>query len=228
VLVENCRLKHEVEWITARIWRRGLCGAEIPKLVADEKIGHSLVVVALYHFDLWQRGIKNHRRVAASLRRGCHIFQTGLKLGRLGIRDFFDDAEPDAFALRAAPEDEFASGGVERTLALFHGSVNSHRKQRICKPSLFFGIHHLLIRVASASRAGRLMGFIMLVFQRTQIRHHRHGVVVVETKLRHGHMAGLLARSRPVSKNFTACSSVNRAIPQSVWPRRQRASGGPA
>jgi hypothetical protein len=32
---------------------------EIPKLVADEKIGHSLVVVALYYFDLWQRGIKN-------------------------------------------------------------------------------------------------------------------------------------------------------------------------
>jgi hypothetical protein len=33
--------------------------AEIPKLVADEKIGHSLVVVALYYFDLWQRGMKN-------------------------------------------------------------------------------------------------------------------------------------------------------------------------
>jgi hypothetical protein len=32
--------------------------AEIPKLVADEKIGHSLVVVALYHFDLWRREIK--------------------------------------------------------------------------------------------------------------------------------------------------------------------------
>jgi len=32
--------------------------AEIQKLVADEKIGHSLVVVALYFFDLWQRGIK--------------------------------------------------------------------------------------------------------------------------------------------------------------------------
>ena len=32
--------------------------AEIPKLVAEEKIGHSLVVVALYYFDLWQRGIK--------------------------------------------------------------------------------------------------------------------------------------------------------------------------
>jgi hypothetical protein len=32
--------------------------AEVTKLVADEKIGHPLVVVALYHFDLWQRGIK--------------------------------------------------------------------------------------------------------------------------------------------------------------------------
>jgi hypothetical protein len=30
----------------------------IPKLVADGKIGHPLVVVALYHFDLWQRRIK--------------------------------------------------------------------------------------------------------------------------------------------------------------------------
>jgi hypothetical protein len=35
--------------------------AEVPKLVADEKIGHSLVVVALYHFDLWQRGLKQGR-----------------------------------------------------------------------------------------------------------------------------------------------------------------------
>jgi len=32
--------------------------AELPQLVADEKIGHSLVVVALYHFDLWRRGLK--------------------------------------------------------------------------------------------------------------------------------------------------------------------------
>jgi hypothetical protein len=37
--------------------------AEIPKLVADEKIGHSLVVVALYYFDLWQRGNKKNRRL---------------------------------------------------------------------------------------------------------------------------------------------------------------------
>jgi hypothetical protein len=27
----------------------------VPKLVANGKIRHSLVVVALYYFDLWQR-----------------------------------------------------------------------------------------------------------------------------------------------------------------------------
>jgi hypothetical protein len=32
--------------------------AAVTKLVADEKISHPLVVVALYHFELWQRGIK--------------------------------------------------------------------------------------------------------------------------------------------------------------------------
>ena len=30
----------------------------IPSLVAQGRIGHSLVVVALYHFDLWRRGFK--------------------------------------------------------------------------------------------------------------------------------------------------------------------------
>ena len=59
VLIENCRLQHEVEFdhgedLTTRL----VPAAEIPKLVADEKIGHSLVVVALYQFDLWQRGLK--------------------------------------------------------------------------------------------------------------------------------------------------------------------------
>jgi hypothetical protein len=40
------------------VLRRPVPMAKLPKLVADEKIGHSLVVVALYHFDLWQKGIK--------------------------------------------------------------------------------------------------------------------------------------------------------------------------
>jgi ADP-ribose pyrophosphatase len=59
VLIENCRLKHGVEFDNGEdLETRLVPVAEIPKLVADEKIGHSLVVVALYHFDLWQRGIK--------------------------------------------------------------------------------------------------------------------------------------------------------------------------
>jgi len=59
VLIENCRLQHGVEFDSGEdLLTRLVPVAEIPKLVADEKIGHSLVVVALYHFDLWQRGIK--------------------------------------------------------------------------------------------------------------------------------------------------------------------------
>ena len=59
VLIENCRLQHGVEFDHGEdLETRLVPVAEIPKLVADEKIGHSLVIVALYHFDLWQRGIK--------------------------------------------------------------------------------------------------------------------------------------------------------------------------
>ncbi len=59
VLIENCRLQHGVEFDHGEdLVTRLVPVAEIPKLVADEKISHALVVVALYHFDLWQRGIK--------------------------------------------------------------------------------------------------------------------------------------------------------------------------
>jgi len=59
VLVENCRLEYAVEFDHAEdIETRLVPVSEISQLVADEKIGHSLVVVALYHFDLWQRGLK--------------------------------------------------------------------------------------------------------------------------------------------------------------------------
>jgi ADP-ribose pyrophosphatase len=59
VLIENCRLQHGVEFDSGEDLITSLVPVtEIPKLVADEKIGHSLVVVALYYFDLWQRGIK--------------------------------------------------------------------------------------------------------------------------------------------------------------------------
>ena len=59
VLIEKCRLKHEVDWDHGEdLATRLVPAAEIPKLVANEEIGHSLVTVALYHFDLWRRGIK--------------------------------------------------------------------------------------------------------------------------------------------------------------------------
>lgn len=59
VIVENCRLKHTTEFDHAEdLVLRLVPIEEVPRLVAEEKIGHSLVVVALYHFDLWRRGIK--------------------------------------------------------------------------------------------------------------------------------------------------------------------------
>jgi 8-oxo-dGTP pyrophosphatase MutT (NUDIX family) len=60
VLIGNCRLKHDVDWDHGEdLVTRLVPVSEIPKLVADEKISHSLVVVALYHFDLWQQGLKS-------------------------------------------------------------------------------------------------------------------------------------------------------------------------
>jgi len=60
VLIENCRLQHKVDWDHAEDLATKLVPVvDLPKLVADEKIGHSLVIVALYHFDLWSKGIKS-------------------------------------------------------------------------------------------------------------------------------------------------------------------------
>jgi len=59
VLVENCRLQHAVEFDHGEdIITRLVPAAEVPRLVAEGRIQHSLVVVALYCFDLWRRGIK--------------------------------------------------------------------------------------------------------------------------------------------------------------------------
>ena len=57
VLVENCRCIHPVEFDHAEdLATRLVPLAELPRLVASGKIRHSLVVVALYHFELWRRG----------------------------------------------------------------------------------------------------------------------------------------------------------------------------
>ena len=57
VLVENCRCVHQVEFDHAEdLVTRLVPVAELPRLMASGKIRHSLVAVALYNFDLWQRG----------------------------------------------------------------------------------------------------------------------------------------------------------------------------
>jgi ADP-ribose pyrophosphatase len=58
LMVENACLKHPVQWdLGEDIVTRLVPSADIPKLVATGRIRHSLVVVALYHFELWQRGV---------------------------------------------------------------------------------------------------------------------------------------------------------------------------
>jgi len=59
VLVENCRCTHPLELDHAEdLVTRLVPVAELPQLVADGKIRHSLVAVALYHFELLERGLK--------------------------------------------------------------------------------------------------------------------------------------------------------------------------
>ena len=56
VLAQNCRLQHPIQLDTGEdLLTRLVPVSEIPNLVAAGKIRHSLVVVALYHFELWQR-----------------------------------------------------------------------------------------------------------------------------------------------------------------------------
>lgn len=59
VLVENCRCVHPVQFDSGEdLLTRLVPVDEVVKLVAAEKIRHSLVVVGLNYFDLWRRGFK--------------------------------------------------------------------------------------------------------------------------------------------------------------------------
>src|ERR1035437_5159687 len=56
MMVENCRCLHPVQFDHGEdLATRLVPIADLPELVAAGKIKHSLVVVALYYFDLWQR-----------------------------------------------------------------------------------------------------------------------------------------------------------------------------
>jgi len=59
VLVENCRRQHALNFDPCEdLLTRLVPAADLPRLVATGKIRHSLVLVALYHFDLLRRGWK--------------------------------------------------------------------------------------------------------------------------------------------------------------------------
>ena len=56
VMVDNCRCLHPVEFDHGEdLATRLVPIADLAQLVATGKIKHSLVVVALYYFELWQR-----------------------------------------------------------------------------------------------------------------------------------------------------------------------------
>jgi ADP-ribose pyrophosphatase len=56
VLVQNCELKHKIELDHGEDLATRLVEIEeIADLVRSGKVGHSLVAVALYHFELWRR-----------------------------------------------------------------------------------------------------------------------------------------------------------------------------
>jgi 8-oxo-dGTP pyrophosphatase MutT (NUDIX family) len=56
VLVENCRMTSGTQFDHGEdLVTRLVPVADIPRLVTEGKIRHSLVVVALYHFELWRR-----------------------------------------------------------------------------------------------------------------------------------------------------------------------------
>jgi ADP-ribose pyrophosphatase len=58
ILIENCRLRHPLALDHGEdLMTRLVPVRELPALVLAGKIQHSLVVVALYYFDLWQRGV---------------------------------------------------------------------------------------------------------------------------------------------------------------------------
>ena len=57
VLVEDCTLQHPVQWDSGEdMLTRLVPIPEIPGLVSTAMIRHPLVIVALYHFDLFSRG----------------------------------------------------------------------------------------------------------------------------------------------------------------------------
>jgi ADP-ribose pyrophosphatase len=59
VMIENCRCVHPVEFDHGEdIATRLVPVSDVARLMAKGEIRHSLVAVALYYFDLWERGLE--------------------------------------------------------------------------------------------------------------------------------------------------------------------------
>jgi ADP-ribose pyrophosphatase len=57
VLAEDCELKHPLAWDHGEdLVTRLVPAVELPGLVRSGRIRHSIIVAALYHFDLWLQG----------------------------------------------------------------------------------------------------------------------------------------------------------------------------
>jgi 8-oxo-dGTP pyrophosphatase MutT (NUDIX family) len=64
VLLENCRMTAATRFDeTEDLAMRLVPMDEVPGLVASGKIRHCLVVAALFHFELWRKGIENTGRL---------------------------------------------------------------------------------------------------------------------------------------------------------------------
>ena len=60
IFFDNCRCVHPVEFDHGEDLRTRLVPvAEIPGLIGAGQIRHALVLVGLYYFDLWRRGLKS-------------------------------------------------------------------------------------------------------------------------------------------------------------------------
>lgn len=58
ILVERAVSKHELEWDSGEDIRIRLVPiSQVRTLVAEGKIRHSIIVTALYYYDLWKRGL---------------------------------------------------------------------------------------------------------------------------------------------------------------------------
>lgn len=59
IIIEGCVLKHATHFDSGEdIQTRLVPVPDLPRLIASKEIRHSLVLCALYFFDLWQRGLK--------------------------------------------------------------------------------------------------------------------------------------------------------------------------